>query len=179
VQVRCPFLFAGYYNNPKATRDAFSEGWYKTGDLGYRAGSNYYVCGRTRDVIIVGGANVYANDVEEVASRVQGLHPGRVAAFGAFDPEVQSERVVVLAEADLDALDRVSLVIDVRTALAAAFQITAFEVHLVPPGWLVKSSAGKMARRATRDKWNARPSASSSGDVSSTRRATANGLDRS
>ena len=155
VHVRCPFLFTGYYNNPEATRDAFCEGWYKTGDLGYRAGENYYICARIKDVIIVGGVNLYANDVEEVAGRVKGLHPGRVAAFGAFDADAQSERVIVLAETDGDGSERVSLAIEVRTVLASAFQITAFEVHFVRPGWLVKSSAGKMARHATREKWRA------------------------
>jgi fatty-acyl-CoA synthase len=153
AHVRCPFLFTAYYNNPDATRDAFIDGWYKTGDLGYRAGENYYICARTKDVIIVGGVNVYANDVEEVASRVEGLHPGRVAAFGAFDLDAQSERVVVLAETDRDGSERASLAIEVRTVLASTFQITALEVHLVPSGWLVKSSAGKMARHATREKW--------------------------
>lgn len=156
LQVRCPFLFSGYYNNPEATRDAFSNGWYKTGDLGYLAGDNYYVCGRTKDLIITGGVNLYANDIEELASRVQGVHPGRVVAFATFDREVQSERVIVLAEADGEGSDHASIAIDIRSALAAAFQITAFEVHLVPAGWLVKSSAGKMARRATREKWNER-----------------------
>ena len=154
LHVRCPFLFTGYYNNPDATRDAFNGGWYRTGDLGYRAGENYYICARAKDVIIVGGVNVYANDVEEVASRVRGLHPGRVAAFGAFDADAQSERVVVLAETDRHDSGRVSLAVEVRMVLVSAFQITAFDVHLVPTGWLVKSSAGKMARHATREKWN-------------------------
>jgi hypothetical protein len=61
-------------------------------------------------------------------------------------------------EAD-DRREGTSIAMDIRRALTAVFQTTTFDVHIVPAGWLVKSSSGKMARRATRAKWDSRASA--------------------
>lgn len=162
IWVRSPFNFSGYFNDPEATREAFVEGWYRTGDLGYRAGEDYYVAGRKKDVLIVGGVNVFPQDIEELVSRVDGVHPGRVSAFSSFDPRVQTERVVILAESDesgeADERAAVRLVQAIRQRVLAAFQIANFDVRLVPSGWLIKSTAGKMARSANREKWLAETS---------------------
>src|SRR5205807_10293641 len=78
---------------------------------------------------------------------------GRVAAFAAFDERLQTERLVVLAETDVTGSESLRLVSEVRQRLQAAFNVSNFVVDLVAPGWLIKSSAGKMARRANREKW--------------------------
>jgi long-chain acyl-CoA synthetase len=60
-------IFAGYWNRPDATEAAFSDGWFRTGDLGYRSDEGfYYVVDRKKDVIIRGGENVYCAEVEGV-----------------------------------------------------------------------------------------------------------------
>jgi acyl-CoA synthetase (AMP-forming)/AMP-acid ligase II len=74
-----------YYRRPDATARAFHRGWYLTGDLGYMADGEVYVTGRKKDLIIVGGKNIYPQDLESLASEVEGVHPGRVAAFGVFN----------------------------------------------------------------------------------------------
>jgi acyl-CoA synthetase (AMP-forming)/AMP-acid ligase II len=152
---RSPFNFSGYYNNPGATTAAFQGDWYRTGDLGYRRGSHYFVYGRQKDLIIVGGVNIYPQDIETVLDSVAGIIPGRVAAFGEFDPALQSERVVVLAETALPDEEWLPLLIQCRQRLQAALQVTAFDIFLIQPGWLVKSSSGKMARRANQERWRA------------------------
>jgi fatty-acyl-CoA synthase len=104
-------------------------------------------------VLVIGGVNVYPQDVEAVVSDILGVHAGRVAAFATFDRALQTDRITVLAESNVAANRGAALVIHIRQALVSALQISAIEVHLVPRGWLVKSTAGKIARRATREKW--------------------------
>lgn len=154
LHVRSPFTFGGYYNDPDATAAAFGEGWYRTGDVGYRVGEAFYVIDRKKDVMIVGGVNVFPRDVEELVSAVDGVVPGRASSFSEFDPRLETERIVVLFESAADSGPSTdSLVLDVRQRILAAFQIANFEVHAVPQGWLVKSSAGKISRPANRAKW--------------------------
>ena len=154
LHVRAPFTVDGYYNDPEATKTSFEAGWYRTGDLGYRADEALYVVGRKKDLMIVGGVNVLPQDVEELVSGVEGVIPGRVTSFSDFDSNAETERIWILFESDVEeraARDR--LVITVRQRVLAAFQVANFEVHVVAPGWLVKSSSGKIARNANRTKW--------------------------
>jgi fatty-acyl-CoA synthase len=154
LYVRSPFTFTGYFNDPEATAAAFDDGWYRTGDVGYRVGDAYYVIERKKDVMIVGGVNVFPRDVEDIVSAVEGVIPGRVVAISEFDPNVQTERIFVLFESALEEAPALEeLVLDLRRRILAALQIANFEVHAVPPGWLVKSSAGKISRNANRSKW--------------------------
>jgi acyl-CoA synthetase (AMP-forming)/AMP-acid ligase II len=155
IWVRSPFNFTGYHRDAEATAKAFHVDWYKTGDLGYRVGDAYYVSGRKKDVLIVGGVNVFPQDIEDLVSQVEGVRAGRVSAFSHFDAAVQTERVVILAESDhhADATASQRIVLDVRQRILACFQIANFEAHLVAPEWLVKSSSGKMARGANQKKW--------------------------
>ena len=153
IWVRSPFNFDGYFNDAEATAQALVDGWYRTGDLGYSVGGSLYVAGRLKDVLIVGGVNVFPQDIEELAGRVDGVHRGRVSAFSVFDPTVQTERVVILAEADGDEAEGRRIIQGIRQRVLAAFQISNFEVHVLAPGWLIKSSSGKMARGANRQKW--------------------------
>jgi fatty-acyl-CoA synthase len=169
--VRSPFNFSGYFNEPDATSRAFVDGWYRTGDLGYRKGEHYYVAGRLKDVLIVGGVNVFPQDIEDLVSSVDGVQSGRVSAFSTFDPRVQTERIVILAEpSGTTPVDRPQLVQEIRQHVLASFQIANFELHLVEPGWLVKSSSGKMARGANRDKWLEERDASGTASRSPSRR---------
>jgi hypothetical protein len=79
---------------------------------------------------------------------------GGASAFSAFDERLQTEQVLNVAESDQhDTDDARKIILDVRQRVLAAFQIGNFEVRLVTPGWLVKSTSGKMARGANRRKW--------------------------
>jgi acyl-CoA synthetase (AMP-forming)/AMP-acid ligase II len=153
ILVRSPFNFSGYFNDPDATAEAFVDGWYRTGDLGYVINGAYYILDRLKDVMIVSGVNVVPRDIEALVSSVGGVIPGRVAAFSSFDERVQTERIVVVFESGTDDKPLDQLVLEVRQRVLASFQIANFEAHVVPPGWLVKSSAGKIARRANHEKW--------------------------
>lgn len=68
VQLRGPYVFKGYWRQPDKTSASFSaDGWFKTGDLGYRDSDGYItLCGRSKDLIISGGLNIYPPEVERV-----------------------------------------------------------------------------------------------------------------
>jgi acyl-CoA synthetase (AMP-forming)/AMP-acid ligase II len=150
IWISAPFLADGYVENPAASAAAFRDGWYLSGDLGYLRGDQLFVLGRVKDLMIVAGHNVFPDDVERIVGEAAGLRPGRVVAFATFDAAIQTERVTVLAE-PLDEAAAVDLM-GVRTRLQAELQIAA-QVELVPPAWLVKSSSGKLARKASAEKW--------------------------
>jgi fatty-acyl-CoA synthase len=147
--VQATFVVDGYLVDRGG--DAFVDGWYRTGDLGYRRADRWYVLGRSRDMIIVGGTNVYPEDVEAIVGAVNGIRPGRVAAFGDFDERLQTKRLTVLAERD--GATEPDLVEGAQRVLAALN--VAASIFVVAPGWLVKSSSGKIARSPTVAKWRA------------------------
>jgi malonyl-CoA/methylmalonyl-CoA synthetase len=66
VYLRGPNIFAGYWQREDATRASFVDGYFKTGDLATRSGDGYYtLCGRSGDLIISGGFNIYPREMEE------------------------------------------------------------------------------------------------------------------
>ena len=73
----------GYYGNPNATAAAFHGEWFRTGDLAYLVDGRLVVCGRLKDMIIVGGRNVFPEDIERAAGSVDGVRAGNVIAFGS------------------------------------------------------------------------------------------------
>jgi malonyl-CoA/methylmalonyl-CoA synthetase len=67
IQVRGPNVFAGYWERPEATAESFTDGWFRTGDLASMDSEGYIrIRGRSKELIISGGLNVYPREVEEV-----------------------------------------------------------------------------------------------------------------
>src|SRR5215211_1532188 len=93
IEVRGPHVFAGYWNRPDATEETFDEdGWFRTGDLGSVSEDGYFtISGRSKELIISGGYNVYPREVEEVVEGCPGV--SEAAVVGLPDPEF-GERVV-------------------------------------------------------------------------------------
>jgi acyl-CoA synthetase (AMP-forming)/AMP-acid ligase II len=154
LALRSNCMLTGYYKREDATRKAFDQGWYLTGDLGYRVGEQVYVVGRKKDMIIVGGKNIYPQDLETLANQVAGVHPGRVVAFGVYDPEQGTEDVVMVAEVDTDDEDEHLRIADeIRARVTRGSAVALRTVAVVPPRWIIKTSSGKTARGANRDKY--------------------------
>lgn len=151
IVIRAPFLAAGYVGHGAATGARFRDGTYRTGDLGYRRGDLLYVTGRKDDLIIAAGVNIHPGDIEALVSAEPGVQPGRVAAFADFDERAQTERITVLLE-PADPAVRPDMK-TIRVRLIGALELSNFEVRTVPRGWLVKTSSGKMARKASHQKW--------------------------
>jgi acyl-CoA synthetase (AMP-forming)/AMP-acid ligase II len=147
-------MLTEYYHRPDATSKAFHDGWYLTGDYGYIADGELYVTGRKKDMIIVGGKNVYPQDIELLVGQVTGIHAGRVVAFGLFDEAQGTEEVVVIAETDEQNPEAVRRISDeVRAHVTKNSAIALRHIHLVGPKWLLKTSSGKIARSSNREKY--------------------------
>ncbi len=154
IALQSDCMLTGYFNRPDLTENAFHDGWYLTGDLGYVASGEVYITGRKKDLIIVGGKNVYPQDLEELASQVPGVHPGRVVAFGVFSEENGTEDVVMVAETDTeDAGQRRRIADEIRKRVTRGSDVALRFVKIADPHWLLKTSSGKVARAANREKY--------------------------
>jgi malonyl-CoA/methylmalonyl-CoA synthetase len=93
IQLRGPNIFKGYWRQPAKTAEAFTtDGWFHTGDLGYRQPDGYFtLCGRSKDLIISGGLNIYPPEVERVINEHPAVEAN--AVIGCQDAE-WGERVV-------------------------------------------------------------------------------------
>jgi len=103
VQIRGPNLFRQYWNKPDATREAFKDGWFDTGDFGQRDAAGFLtLVGRKHDLIITSGYNVYPQVVERVVGECPGV--AECAVVGLAD-EQRGERVgvaIVRGDSKLD-----------------------------------------------------------------------------
>jgi len=157
IVIRGASLFSGYFRLPDETTRTMADGWHHTGDLGLIVEGELYVTGRLKDLIIVRGRNFYAHDVEQVVSSCSGVKPGRVAAFGLYAETLGSEEAIIVAEVqgieDLDAVHRRKRSAEVKQAVEEALGLTPRTVHLVEPGWLIKTTSGKVSREANLAKY--------------------------
>jgi fatty-acyl-CoA synthase len=154
VAVRSDSMLSGYYKRDDLTAQSMFDGWYLTGDFGYIANGELYITGRKKDLIIVGGKNVYPQDIESIANEVPGVHPGRVVVFGVPDERLGTEAIVVVAETDSED-DEVhsNIMREVRARVAQQTDTAVSNVLVVDSKWLLKTSSGKIARGANRDKY--------------------------
>jgi acyl-CoA synthetase (AMP-forming)/AMP-acid ligase II len=147
-------MLTGYYNRPDATEKAFRDGWYLTGDYGYVSKGEVFVSGRKKDMIIVGGKNIYPQDLESLTYEVPGVHAGRSVAFGMFDETQGTEDVVIIAEVDSeDAQEQQKIADAIRLHVTKNSAIALRYVKVVGPKWILKTSSGKTARSANKEKF--------------------------
>ena len=154
VALQSDCMLMGYFNRPDLTEKAFRDGWYLTGDYGFVSDGELFVSGRKKDMIIVGGKNVYPQDLEALTYEVPGVHAGRSVAFGLFDEAQGTEEVVIIAEVDSDDEAEHQRVADaLRLHVTKNSAIALRHVKVVGPKWIVKTSSGKTARAANKAKF--------------------------
>jgi fatty-acyl-CoA synthase len=152
IAIRSDWMFSEYRNDTDETRKVLRQGWYFSGDLGFTVGGEWFVVGRKKDIIVVAGQNLFPEDIEDALGDLPGILPGRVVAFGVGNEITGTEEVWVAAETELNE-DAEHKCLQ-RAAQKAGMQIdvTISRVFLVPPRWLIKSSAGKLSRAANRQR---------------------------
>lgn len=159
ICVRGPSVCRGYWNEPAESARVFRGEWLHSGDLGYMAGGELYICGRIKDVIIVRGRNYYPQDIESVAGDVRGVRRGNVVAFGlSVDRDGRvvgegtgEERLVICAEGTRS--DAPRLEAEIAAAVSSRFALAVHQVRIVAPGTLPRTSSGKPQRRKTRERF--------------------------
>jgi len=154
IAIKSDCMLTGYYNRPNLTQKAFLDGWYMTGDLGYLANGELYITGRKKDLIIVGGKNIYRQDIERLAEEITGVYPGRVVAFGVFNEQIGTEDVVVITESNIvDQEERLKIADEIRKHVTQNSDIALRYVQVVNRGWLLKTSSGKIAHLSNKHKY--------------------------
>jgi 1-acyl-sn-glycerol-3-phosphate acyltransferase len=154
LQFRGPSATRGYYRNPEATRTLLRDGWLDSGDLAYLAGGELYLTGREKDLIIHAGRNLYPQEMEEAIGRLSGVRAGRVAAFGARDPALGTERLIVVAETRLQDEDgRQRLRAEINAIVTELTGGPPDDVVLALPGTVLKTPSGKVRRAAIKERY--------------------------
>jgi fatty-acyl-CoA synthase len=152
IVTRGPSVTHGYYENPEATEQAFKNGWLHTGDLGYLADGNLYICGRLKDLIIIRGANYYPQDIEWAVAEIEGVRRDNVVAFSILQKGGE-ETLIVCAEGN--STDAAALRKAIASKVAETCGITVGHVAIVRLGSLPKTSSGKVQRRRAKSLFEA------------------------
>jgi fatty-acyl-CoA synthase len=151
IMLKGPSVMSGYFRDEEATRDVLSEdGWLETGDIGYRVGGNLFITARSKDVIIIKGRNIWPNDMEVVAQRVEGVRLGGVAAFSVMGFGEEELAVMVVETKERDVSARFRLKHGITELMHEHFGINVI-IDLVRPGTLPRTSSGKLSRFQSRE----------------------------
>ncbi|MFG2555972.1 amino acid adenylation domain-containing protein [Streptomyces sp. NPDC048581] len=156
IEVRGPQVARGYHHSPEASAAAFSDGWLRTGDLGFLDRGRLCVTGRHKDVVFVGGRTFHAPDIEETAAATPGLPAGTMAAIGSTDPDTGVDRVVVFVQWARPAPATVVPVLDAAAArVREALGHDDVRVVPLPPGAFPRTTSGKLRRGEMRVRFEA------------------------
>ena len=149
----------GYWNQPERTKVIFEaklEGseaqWLRTGDLGFVYDNELFICGRTKDMIIVRGLNYYPHDIELIVEQDKYIRKGCVVAF-SYD-NLQAERLVVIAE--LKSGKEVFDPSEINRKINLALGINLDELICIPPRSISKTSSGKIMRSKMKQRYESK-----------------------
>ncbi|MGE0827766.1 MAG: class I adenylate-forming enzyme family protein [Hyphomonadaceae bacterium] len=120
ICVRTPAIAAGYHNRPEETAKAFANGWYRTGDAGYRDQAGFfYICDRLKDMIVSGGENIYSVEIEKALAS----HPDieAVAVIGVPD-EKWGEAVKAFVQLRVGAAENPAALVEHARAYLAGYK---------------------------------------------------------
>ena len=150
VCIQGPSLMRGYFRDLQATRSVVTaDGWLDTGDMGYLIDGRLVITGRSKDLIIFNGRNIWPQDLEWAVERLEAVRSGDVAAFAVAE-EDDRERVIVVVECrQSDPVDRQQLRQAVKATVHKVASIEC-EVVLAPPGSLTFTTSGKLSRAAAK-----------------------------
>ena len=154
VWLRTEARFAGYRKAPELTAEVLVDGWVRSGDQGYLVGEDLFFVARNKDLIVIGGEKYAPHDVETAINRVPGVREGCATAFGVLNEALGTEELGAVIETrtkdpgDLEALARA-----VRREVSRTLGLGIRHIHLVAPGGISKTTSGKLARKATRERY--------------------------
>lgn len=155
IIVKSPSTTSGYYKRDDINKNLFFDGHLRTGDLGVIINGEIYITGRKKDLIIIGGININAEELESFATKIKDVRPGRLAAFSVNDEINHSERIHIIVEARkslkfLMPINREKLKKDISSNLSKYFPIKDEDITIVAPGKISKTTSGKVQRAKMR-----------------------------
>jgi malonyl-CoA/methylmalonyl-CoA synthetase len=149
IEVKGPNVFKGYWRMPEKTAEDFTTDlWFKTGDVGKIGGDGYVsIVGRSKDLIISGGYNVYPAEVEECINQMPGV--AESAVIGVPHPDFGEAVVAVVVPRAGATVDGAAVAAQLRTQIAN-FKIPK-QVFVVPE--LPRNAMGKVQKNLLRDQY--------------------------
>jgi acyl carrier protein len=149
-----PSSTSGYFDSPEATGRLFKQGWLDTGDRGYLADGHLFITGRSKDIIIRAGRNLYPHELEEAVGNLEGIRKGCVAVFAVSVVHSDKEQLVVLAETRIqDHGIRARLRSKIAELAVELLETPPDDIVLAAPHAVLKTSSGKVRRAACRQRY--------------------------
>jgi fatty-acyl-CoA synthase len=151
ILVGGPSTSCGYYGRDDLNGALFCGSLLRTGDLGYFADGEIYITGRKKDIIIINGQNINAEEIENHAIRMSEIRAGRLAAFAASSDQTESEQVHLVIETQVNAKyllerNRQQLRRQIADHVSKFIAVKPEQITLLPPGALLKTTSGKVRR---------------------------------
>ncbi len=145
IQVKGGSITGGYFEQPEATSKVFTDGWLRTGDLGFLFEGNLYITGRFKDIIFVNGRNFFSHDLENMACSLEGFTYGKIVFGGITDTKTGKEKVLAFV-AGVPSESAGEMLHRLRTLLRKNLGIHLDELILVRSNEIPKTSSGKIQR---------------------------------
>jgi len=151
IFLRGPSVMSGYFRDHESTQAVLDEdGWLNTGDIGYRVGDRIFITARSKDVIIIKGRNIWPNDMEVVAQRIDEVRLGGVAAFSIVATGDEEQSVMVVETKLRNKQLRNRLADRISELMNQHFGINVI-IDMVRPGSLPRTTSGKLSRFKSRE----------------------------
>ncbi|GAX62228.1 acyl-CoA synthetases (AMP-forming)/AMP-acid ligases II [Candidatus Scalindua japonica] len=151
IAIKGHSLMSGYVGkNPEYTFT--KDGWYLTGDLGWKINGQLYIAGRKSDVIIRSGVNYYAHDIENELNDLEGLRQGGIVCFGVTDDEIGTERIIIWVEIHLSRkAGKYELENEINNRVFKRFGFKPDRIEIFHKRVIPKTSSGKIRRFHCKD----------------------------
>ena len=154
LQLRGTMIFDGYYNNPEATRAAFTPGgWFRTGDLGRMDQGRLSLVGRSKDSIIVSGVNYFSHELEAALEPLEGIERSFIAVFPTRPKGADTEQLAIAFATDIAPEDECRLhrlCVAIRNVTIALWGFRPTWIFPMAKDSIPKTSLGKIQRSLLR-----------------------------
>jgi len=146
IFVRGASIMAGYFNDPALTQEVLSKnGWLNTGDIGYWINGSLVIIGRSKDMIIINGRNIWPQDLEYVAEQQPEVRPGDSSAFAVSSPDGDEVAIMVVQCRETNTEKRDDLTQRLQSRIHKELSIPCY-IELIAPRTLPRTSSGKLSR---------------------------------
>ena len=119
------------------------QGYYRSGDIGFIADGELYVCGRIKEVVIINGKNYFHNDIEHMVNNLNCTKPGRTVSLSRYNEQSLSEELFILTEGE----DKESIKDSIQAEIYNRLGLVARRIIVVGHGKLIKTTSGKLSRK--------------------------------
>jgi fatty-acyl-CoA synthase len=149
-------IMSGYFDNPEKTREVLSlDGWFDTQDIGYLAEGRVVIIGRKKDVIIVNGRKIWAQDLEHLAEELPEVRTSEACAFSVVNPAGIETAAMVVHWREGSSTRQGEFAHRLQGLIRERFGIDCF-IEIVPPHTLPRTSSGKLSRSKAREEFLSR-----------------------